>query len=74
MDSEFARLSPASFNLSLGKPGICVTSMPCGGVPFPSSASGVENITISRGDKRTRRNALMDGQSAPQTQPCYRSR
>jgi hypothetical protein len=35
-------------------------------IPFPSSANGKENITFSRGAKRTRRNALIDGQSASQ--------
>ena len=45
--------------------------MPRSGVPFPSSASGAENITVGRGGKRTRRNALMDGQSASQIQLRY---
>ena len=64
-------LSPASPNLSLGKRVSCVTSMPRSGVPFPSSAGGVENIAVGRGAKRTRRNALMDGQSASQIQLRY---
>jgi hypothetical protein len=38
------------------------------GIPFPSSASGKENVTVSRGGKRTRHNALMDGKSHRQNQ------
>ena len=50
-----------------------MTNMSYSGVPFPPSTIGAENIAVRRGDKRTRRNALMDGQSTPQIQLLYRS-
>ncbi len=33
-------------------------------IPFPSSGDDKENIPVTRNEKRTRRNALIDGQSA----------
>ena len=69
MDS--ARLFTELFQCFLPETsGSYLKTMSSTSIPFPSSANGKENITFSRGAKRPRRNALIDGQSASQIDSC----